>query len=117
MDVLQPSDGSGAFLADILALPAGQVQQKIIKASIAAIGPMKLTVLPDQPPGRLEKRKLRLLHKGREIGRASCRERVCQYVSLSVVAEPLNKKRQQSEILTHRTTQQKINMTKEMTQK
>src|SRR3546814_6464839 len=65
MDDLQPSDGSGAFLADILALPAGQVQQKIIKASIAAICPVKLTVLPDQPPGRLEKRKLRLLYKGR----------------------------------------------------
>src|SRR3546814_10174986 len=69
MDDLQPSDGSGAFLADILALPAGQVQQKIIKASIAAIGPVKLTVLPDQPPGRLEKRKLRLLYKGR-VGRS-----------------------------------------------
>src|SRR3546814_12947846 len=27
-----------------------------------------------------------------EIGRASCRERVCQYVSLSVVAVTLNKK-------------------------
>src|SRR3546814_19444055 len=65
MDDLQPSEGSGEFLADILALPAGQGQQKIIKASIAAIGPVKLTVLPDQPPGRLEKRKLRLLYKGR----------------------------------------------------
>src|SRR3546814_13020851 len=28
----------------------------------------------------------------REIGRASCRERVCQYVSISVVAVSLNKK-------------------------
>src|SRR3546814_17098140 len=27
-----------------------------------------------------------------EIGRASCRERVCQYVSISVVAEALRKK-------------------------
>src|SRR3546814_11178511 len=27
-----------------------------------------------------------------EIGRASCRERVCQYVSISVVAVSLNKK-------------------------
>src|SRR3546814_17485123 len=27
-----------------------------------------------------------------EIGRASCRERVCQYVSISVVAEELKKK-------------------------
>src|SRR3546814_16897930 len=28
-----------------------------------------------------------------EIGRASCRERVCQYVLISVVAEPLKKKK------------------------
>src|SRR3546814_13012712 len=69
MDDLQPSDGSGAFLADILALPAGQVQQKIIKASIAATGPVKLTVLPDQPPGRLEKRNWRLLHTGPLVAR------------------------------------------------
>src|SRR3546814_18329775 len=31
----------------------------------------------------------------REIGRASCRDRVCQYVSLSVVAVSLKKKKQQ----------------------
>src|SRR3546814_12755654 len=30
----------------------------------------------------------------RKIGRASCRERVCQYVSISVVAVSLKKKRQ-----------------------
>src|SRR3546814_14206044 len=29
----------------------------------------------------------------REIGRASCRERVCQYVSISVVAVSLQKKK------------------------
>src|SRR3546814_16624711 len=32
-------------------------------------------------------------HIGVEIGRASCRERVCQYVSISVVAGSLQKKR------------------------
>src|SRR3546814_15280035 len=31
-------------------------------------------------------------HIGREIGRASCRERVCQYVSISVVAVSFKKK-------------------------
>src|SRR3546814_15820232 len=30
-----------------------------------------------------------------KIGRASCRERVCQYVSISVVAGPLKKKKKQ----------------------
>src|SRR3546814_15610944 len=33
-----------------------------------------------------------LLVQGQEIGRASCRERVCQYVSISVVAVSLKKK-------------------------
>src|SRR3546814_13160659 len=31
-------------------------------------------------------------HAPLQIGRASCRERVCQYVSISVVAVPLKKK-------------------------
>src|SRR3546814_15853765 len=36
-----------------------------------------------------------------QIGRASCRERVCQYVSISVVAVSL-KKKQQDRLLQHR---------------
>src|SRR3546814_12477099 len=32
-------------------------------------------------------------HQLRKIGRASCRERVCQYVSISVVAVSLKKKK------------------------
>src|SRR3546814_15655062 len=35
----------------------------------------------------------RLLKDGGEIGRASCRERVCQYVSISVVAVALKTNR------------------------
>src|SRR3546814_14402729 len=35
---------------------------------------------------------LAALHERHQIGRASCRERVCQYVSISVVAVPLKKK-------------------------
>src|SRR3546814_11245065 len=38
---------------------------------------------------------------GLKIGRASCRERVCQYVSISVVAVSLNKK-QQIALVVHR---------------
>src|SRR3546814_14064320 len=34
----------------------------------------------------------RRLNRRRKIGRASCRERVCQYVSISVVAVSLKKK-------------------------
>src|SRR3546814_16968255 len=58
MDDLQPSDGSGAFLADILALPAGLVQKQIIHTSIPALGPVQLNVLPDKPPDRLSQRQL-----------------------------------------------------------
>src|SRR3546814_18375241 len=35
-----------------------------------------------------------------QIGRASCRERVCQYVSISVVAGPLKQKKNQQQMLT-----------------
>src|SRR3546814_12945327 len=42
---------------------------------------------------RSEKTRIILTHtNAEEIGRASCRERVCQYVSISVVAVSLNKK-------------------------
>src|SRR3546814_21186299 len=34
----------------------------------------------------------------RQIGRATCRERVCQYVSISVVVVPLNKHNQSQPI-------------------
>src|SRR3546814_18952231 len=37
------------------------------------------------------------LHDGEEIGRASCRERVCQYGLISVGAGELKKKEQQKE--------------------
>src|SRR3546814_16179898 len=55
----------------------------------------------DQPVGELERIVLdvdqgQARHEARnlqhEIGRASCRERVCQYVSISVVAVSLKKK-------------------------
>src|SRR3546814_20996747 len=42
-----------------------------------------------------------------EIGRASWRERVCQYVSISVVAVALNKKKPQLSILSHTRPKQK----------
>src|SRR3546814_1846194 len=40
-----------------------------------------------RPRGRVHR------HRGGQIGRASCRERVCQYGSISVVAVSLNKKK------------------------
>src|SRR3546814_19912685 len=43
----------------------------------------------------------------REIGRASCRERVCQYVLISVVAESLKKKRHKTQHLIQAVSNQK----------
>src|SRR3546814_15800102 len=40
----------------------------------------------------------------KQIGRASCRERVCQYVSISVVAVPFTKKATNKPTYTHKTT-------------
>src|SRR3546814_13608634 len=42
-------------------------------------------------------RQLRGAASGSEIGRASCRERVCQYVSISVVAVSLKNKKESKE--------------------
>src|SRR3546814_18257368 len=46
------------------------------------------------PPRALAEHQIQLL----EIGNASCRERVCQYVSISVVAESLKKKQNKKQI-------------------
>src|SRR3546814_13955810 len=37
------------------------------------------------------------IRRGNKIGRASCRERVCQYVKISLVAVTLKKKKQKKE--------------------
>src|SRR3546814_16719408 len=42
-------------------------------------------------------RRMRSERLALEIGRASCRERVCQYVSFSVVAVSLKKKKEETE--------------------
>src|SRR3546814_16827671 len=44
------------------------------------------------PLARMEAHVVLTAHLGPEFGRASCRARVCQYVSLSVVADSLTKK-------------------------
>src|SRR3546814_11028750 len=43
---------------------------------------------------------------GQEIGRASCRERVCQYVEISVVAVSLKKKKQTEHHISNSNTKQ-----------
>src|SRR3546814_11117184 len=51
---------------------------------------------PPSHPERLSPRDRRhRLQRSRQIGRASCRERVCQYVSITVVAGPYKKKNEE----------------------
>src|SRR3546814_20951487 len=45
-----------------------------------------------------------------EIGRASCRERVCQYVYISVVADSLKKKKVTTNCLHSQNTTNKLNI-------
>src|SRR3546814_15071389 len=49
-----------------------------------------------------------LTHGSAQIGRASCRERVCQYVSISVVAVSLKKKTKKISIHTYNTVNRNI---------
>ena len=65
----QPLDRGGAFLADRLALAAGERGEEIIEARIALIGPVELSPLADQPPRSLEQWHLGLRDEGRMRGR------------------------------------------------
>src|SRR3546814_19987171 len=77
------------FSAPDLALT--QIVVEIITTTLLLLGlrwlPMREKVVPERDPLRGRLRRGRdLLLAALEIGRASCRERVCQYVSISVVA-------------------------------
>src|SRR3546814_19777926 len=52
-------------------------------------------VFPMNGPNKARCSSLRAQRSNPEIGRASCRERVCKYVSISVVAVSLKKKDKQ----------------------
>src|SRR3546814_7677455 len=67
------------------ALPISFQRRVPIACEAAEQGPGRVVVVGDggRQPGRVALR--------REIGRASCRERVCQYVSLPVVGVSLKK--------------------------
>ncbi len=51
----QALSGGGAFLADRLALAAGQRAEEIVEAAIARVSPVKLRPFADQPSGSLER--------------------------------------------------------------
>src|SRR3546814_12301866 len=50
--------------------------------------------------GQFDRPAERRIGQAQEIGRASCRERVCQYVSISVVAVSLKKKKINTKTIT-----------------
>src|SRR3546814_15481218 len=56
------------------------------------VKPGELVDIVELSPLTLADRRIYNLLIANEIGRASCRERVCQYVSISVVAESIKKK-------------------------
>ncbi len=45
----QPLDGGGAFLADCLALAAGERVQEIVETGVTVVAPVELYALADQP--------------------------------------------------------------------
>src|SRR3546814_20603714 len=69
------------------------------KGVIFKIVPLEdMPYLEDGKPADIVLNPLGVPSRMNEIGRASCRERVCQYVSISVVAGPIkNTQRHQSE--------------------
>src|SRR3546814_14726943 len=76
----------------------------IRRAAKAILSVLPLDAFVEQPVLRMEV----VGRPGEKIGRASCRERVCQYVSISVVAVSLKKKKCQvgedvREQITHNT--------------
>src|SRR3546814_12760758 len=62
--------------------------------------PEKLLAIQDDPYSLAGLRKCAAIIR-EEIGRASCRERVCQYVWISVVAVSLKKKKPTNNIVIH----------------
>src|SRR3546814_20737260 len=86
------SDWSSDVFSSDLVPPTGRRTRPHSRGDLGAALGTRAARRP--PPGRAgrpgDPTRLRL-PRG-EIGRASCRERVCQYVSISVVAVSLNKK-------------------------
>src|SRR3546814_16238809 len=84
------------YLSHVTSIPAGDLQKKGILgisdyyrcASIFE----SLKTACFAPRYRYEFHRYMLRIGAGEIGRASCRERVCQYVEISVVADASNKK-------------------------
>src|SRR3546814_11168881 len=86
----------GGFLRDVLAS-----RQKPVPPSTGKSRPRAATGLPCRCIGfQMADISPRRKDPGPEIGRASCRVRVCQYVSISVVAVPIKKKEQDTHNIT-----------------
>src|SRR3546814_16871850 len=82
--------------SDLLQVDAAGVEGDALADQRMRLGITRAGVLEHDEPGRIgrtardreQRAHAQLFH---EIGRASCRERVCQYVSISVVAVSLKK--------------------------
>src|SRR3546814_19179222 len=74
-----------------MAYACGLRASELLAIQMNAFPPGSLATVRIHGKGRRE-RVLTLWRETQQIGRASCRERVCQYVSLSLVAVSLKKK-------------------------
>src|SRR3546814_13916817 len=63
--------------------------ERLARYKTPSVWRITTAALPRNATGKVSRREVRL----QEIGRASCRERVCQYVWVSVVAVALKKKK------------------------
>src|SRR3546814_14723799 len=89
---------------DLVPIAIGVVDERI--GSEAALGPSKAAAKPPFDRARIKTDEIAAHRAGRQlqIGRASCRERVCQYVKISVVAVSFKKKKEHKRIsITHNT--------------
>src|SRR3546814_17771588 len=90
-DVLRDLQQNLLDLAHPLAEPLIEAAAQLLRLALQGFG-VRLQLRPLLGIG-LRRQRGAALGKVAEIGRASCRERVCQYVEISVVAVSLKKKK------------------------
>src|SRR3546814_3224471 len=73
--------------SDLAAEIAAALAAVVCRVTVDALGPASWPRHAEAPRGPLHRREV----AGDQIGRASCRERVCQYVSISVADVSLKK--------------------------
>src|SRR3546814_13429683 len=87
LPIWQLAEGARRLLAE-----ADELEARVKLGAQTISGPIRFSAPEDLGRRRIVPVIDAFLDEHAEIGRASCRERVCQYVSISVVAVSLKKK-------------------------